>query len=139
MKLELKKVIAYIIDLLILSILLSIYSLGYKAFTLEKNVIYANFMVLCALICVVILLVYIPTKTNGQTIGQRLMKLRVVNNDGSKRTYFQSFLRECLIKFAFITFFIPVVIISEIISFYHYGYFKGLHDVVLKSSIQMEE
>ena len=55
-------------------------------------------MLICALIVVLWLTTYIPTKTNGQTLGQKLMKIRVVNKNGKSRSYIQNFLRECVTK-----------------------------------------
>lgn len=138
MELLIRKISAYVLDLMITFGLVSIFSFSYQVFMFEKNYSKANFMLICAFICICILLIYIPTSTNGQTIGQKTMKIRVVNDNKTNRTYFQSFIRECVIKFAFISISLPIIIISEIIYYIKHRDFKGIHDILLKTTIIKE-
>lgn len=112
MKLTLKRMCAYAIDMAIALILCNIFVFSYRIFQLDPQMApKANYMLLCAVLSIVFLFIYLPTKENGQTIGKMLFHLRVVNADGNRRTWFQSFLRECVLKFSFIMFLIPMDII----------------------------
>jgi len=141
MKLLLKKLLSYFADSLILGGLVSIYFICYHLFSLQQQTQKeAMFMLICAFITIILLTCYIPTKTNGQTIGQKIMKIRVVNKNGQPRTYLQSFLRECVIKFSFSTFFIPIIIVYTIIHIilYHRFDFELPHDMILKDYITVQ-
>lgn len=95
----LRKAISYAIDYALTMMFVVI-------FTFCAEVFYANqetasqgvLMLICALIMVLYFTTYVPEKTGGQTFGQKLMKLKVVNKNGTPRTYFQSFIRECVVK-----------------------------------------
>lgn len=116
MKLYMKRLCAYAIDLLIAAVLLSIFLFSYQVFRLDAQMAAkGNYMLLCAFLSILFLFIYIPTKQNGQTIGKMLFHLRVVNTNGAKRTWFQSFLRECVLKFSFILFLIPMDIMYTMI------------------------
>ena len=99
MKFMLRKVLSYGIDYIITMLFVGI-------FTFCADVFYLNpatrsqgvLMLICALIVVLWLTTYIPTKTNGQTLGQKLMKIRIVNKNRKDRSYIQNFLRECVTK-----------------------------------------
>lgn len=99
MKLMLRKVISYVIDYVMVMFFVAIFTFCAQVFymdptTVSKGVI----MMLCALVTVLYFTTYVPTKSDGQTFGQKLMKLKVVNKNGTPRTYFQSFIRECVVK-----------------------------------------
>ena len=138
MKLILKKIASYIIDSLILGGFVGIYLFCFQIFSLQMTTQKeALLMLVCAFITIMILTCYIPTKTNGQTIGHKIMKLKVLNKDGRPRTYLQSFIRECFIKFTMSTLFIPCVILHFIVQFIkvHHFRFELLHDILLKDIV----
>ena len=115
MKLYLKRMCAYAVDLLITAVVLNIFLFSYQVFQLDPQMaVKGNYMLLCAVLSILFLFIYIPTKQTGQTIGKMLFHLRVVNTNGQKRTWFQSFLRECVLKFSFIVFLIPMDIVYTI-------------------------
>lgn len=116
MKLLLKKILSYAIDYLLVAGLGGIYGFCANVFYLNPETHnQAALMLVCALITAILLTCYIPTKCGGQTIGQKLMHLRVVNKNGKQRTYWQSFLRECLVKISFAPLFIPFSIIYYVV------------------------
>lgn len=114
MKLIMKKGLSYLIDYALVLVFSQIYFFCAEVFFLNQNTHgQAIMMLICALITVLILTCYIPTSLQGQTIGQKLMKLKVVNLNGTKRSYWQSFLRECVVKITFG----PIFIILNILYF----------------------
>lgn len=95
----LRKAGSYIIDYALVMIFVGIFTFCAEVFYLDPAT--ANqglLMMVCALIVVLCFTTYVPTKTNGQTVGQKVMKLKVVNKKGTPRTYFQNFIRECVVK-----------------------------------------
>ena len=94
-----RRIFSYAIDFVIFSLLIGL-------FTFSINVFYADpamqdkvlFMFVCALIVSLGLTTYIPVQNKGQTIGQKIMKIQIVNKSGKPRTYLQSFLREGVAK-----------------------------------------
>ncbi|WP_416325337.1 RDD family protein [[Eubacterium] hominis] len=116
MKLYMKRMCAYLIDLVIAVVLCNLFLFSYKVFLMDPEMASkANYMLLCALLTIFFLFIYLPTKQDGQTIGKALFHLRVVNINGKKRTWFQSFLRECVMKFSFIMFLVPLDILYTLI------------------------
>lgn len=116
MKLLFKKIVSYAIDYLLVAGLGGIYAFCANVFYLNPETqSQATLMLVCAFITVILLTCYIPTKCGGQTIGQKLMRLRVVNKSGKNRTYWQSFLRECLVKISFAPLFAPFSIVYYVI------------------------
>ncbi len=71
----------------------------------------SNYMIASMFATNIILTSYIPTKTNGSTIGKMIFKVKVTNLNGKPINYWQSFLREGILKFAFVAFFIPMTVI----------------------------
>ncbi len=99
MKFMLRKVLSYGIDYAITMLFVGIFTFCANVFYLDPATRSQGvLMLICALVVVLWLTTYIPTKTNGQTLGQKVMKLRVVNKNGKDRSYFQNFLRECVAK-----------------------------------------
>lgn len=139
MKLLIKKLVSYAIDYVLVAGLGAIYAFCASVFYLEPATqSKAVLMLVCALITTLLLTCYVPTKTNGQTVGQKLMRLRVVNKSGRARTYWQSFLRECIVKISCAPLFVPFSVI------YYVVYLlimqrnpKGelAHDLLLKTSV----
>lgn len=94
-----KKAVSYGIDYVVVMFFVAIFTFCAEVFyqnpeTASQGVL----MLLCALITVLYFTTYVPTKTNGQTLGQKLMGIKVVNRNGEPRNYFQSFIRECVVK-----------------------------------------
>lgn len=95
----LRKAVSYVIDYVIVMTFVGIFTFCAEIFYLDpKTASQGVLMLISALIMVLYFTTYVPTKTNGQTFGQKLMGLRVVNKSGESRNYFQSFIRECVVK-----------------------------------------
>lgn len=139
MKLYMKRMCAYAVDVAIALILCNIFVFSYHVFQLDPQMApKANYMLLCAFLSVAFLFIYLPTRENGQTIGKMLFHLRVVNTDGKKRTWFQSFLRECVLKFSFIMFLIPMDIIYTLMESVRQRRFVlcAGHDALLNTEVR---
>lgn len=138
MKISVRKILSYAIDYLIVMFFVSIFTFCASVFHLEQETQDKSYlMVLCAFIMVLYFTTYIPTRTNGQTIGQKIMKIKVVNISGADRTYFQSFIRECAVKISFAPFFILFTAIYYIV---HALFKRDLnvelpHDFLLKTKV----
>lgn len=112
MKLVMKKIISYLIDYLLVMGLATVYLFCANVFSLNPATQNQGvLMLVCALLTTVLLTTYLPTRTNGQTLGQRWMHLRVVNDSGQPRTYVQSFLRECVVKISFAPIFVGITVV----------------------------
>ena len=95
-------------------------------------------MLVCALITLLLLTSYLPTYLKGQTLGQKLMKIKVVNQNGQARTYVQSFIREGIVKITFAPLFVIFTTIYFIINLIVKRDFaiELPHDFILKTSMQ---
>lgn len=138
MKFFLRKLLSYAIDYAIVMCFVSIFMFCAGVFYLEPETQAKSYlMILCAFITVLFFTTYLPTRSNGQTIGQKIMKIRVVNNNKTNRTYWQSFLRECVVKISVAPFFVVFAGIYYLV----YAVFKRNpdaelpHDVLLKTSV----
>lgn len=139
MKLLAKKILSYIIDYALIAIFGGLYFFCANVFFLnEETHMQANLMLICALITVLLLTCYIPTKTNGQTVGEKIMKIKVINKNGKDRTYIQSLLRECVVKISFG----PIFIIFSIVYFIIFNVIVNRdlnselpHDFILKTEM----
>ena len=95
----LRKVLSYVIDYGLVMIFVGIFTFCAQIFYMDPSTASQGvLMLLSALITVLYFTTYVPTKTNGQTLGQKLMKLKIENRDGSSRSYLQSFIREWVVK-----------------------------------------
>ena len=95
----LRKVLSYVIDYGLVMIFVGIFTFCAQIFYMDPSTASQGvLMLLSALITVLYFTTYVPTKTDGQTLGQKLMKLKIENRDGSSRSYLQSFIRECVVK-----------------------------------------
>lgn len=95
----LRKTAAYAIDYIMVMCFVGIFTFCAEIFYLDPATASQGvLMLICALVMVLYFTTYVPTKTNGQTFGQKLMKIRIVNNSGTPRSFLQSFLRECVVK-----------------------------------------
>ena len=109
MKLLFKKIVSYAIDYLLVAGLGGIYAFCANVFYLNPETqSQATLMLVCAFITVILLTCYIPTKCGGQTIGQKLMRLRVVTKAGKTaltgkvfcgNVWLKFLLRRCLFHF----------------------------------------
>lgn len=140
MKLLGKKIVSYIIDYALIALLGGLYFFCANVFYLDtKTYNEAMIMLVCALITILLLTSYIPTKLHGQTVGQKVMKIKVVNKSGKQRTFIQSFLRECVVKITFA----PIFVIFTAIYFVIFNLIVNRdpnselpHDFILKTEIQ---
>ena len=95
----LRKAVSYAIDYALVMLFVGIFTFCAEILYLDPATASQGvLMLVCALVMVLYFTTYVPTKTNGQTFGQKIMKLRVVNRSGSPRNFFQSFIRECVVK-----------------------------------------
>lgn len=116
MKLLIKKLVSYAIDYVLVAGLGGLYAFCASVFYLEPATQdKAVLMLLCALITLLLLTCYVPVKTNGQTVGQKLMRLRVVNKSGKPRTWLQCLLRECILKISFAPFFLLFSVVYYVV------------------------
>ncbi len=94
-----RKAVSYLIDYALVMSFVGIFTFCAEIFYMDpKTASQGVLMLVCALVMVLYFTTYVPTKTNGQTWGQKIMKLQVVNKSGEPRNYFQSFIRECVVK-----------------------------------------
>lgn len=97
----LRKLASWAVDYVISAGLLSVFYFCALAFYLDPATTdRGNLMLLCGVLTVLLLTVYFPVNSGGQTLGQRLLKVRVENRNGDARTYGQCFVRECVVKVA---------------------------------------
>ena len=116
MKMAVKKLLSYLIDYLLVVGLNLLYGFCASVFQLEPATHgRAGLMYICALVSTALLTCYVPVKCGGQTVGQKVMRLRVVNKNGTSRTYWQSFLRECIVKIAFAPFFVLFSVVYYVV------------------------
>lgn len=139
MKLVVRKIVSYLIDYLVVMGLATVYLFCANVFYLNPATQSQGIlMLLCALLTTVLLTTYLPTRTNGQTLGQRLMRLRVVNDSGQPRTYMQSFLRECVVKISCAPIFVVTTVVSILLSLTFkktQAQGRWLHDRLLKTEL----
>ncbi len=134
-----KKYAAYLIDMTLYIVVSSVYYLFFQVFLMDNDISKAYFMIVCAIITMLYFTTFFPRKTGGQTIGMYLMKIRVVNRDGNPRTYFQSFIREMVLKYSMGPFFLVMTSIYLIIwnGFVKRDLTRELpHDIFLNTKIK---
>lgn len=100
MKFAIRKWLSALIDFIIDIAVMGLFYLGARGYVTDGDVGKGNIMLICALLSIVFLTCYVPYK-QGQTVGQVIFKVKVINKDDSKRTIMQIFLRECVLKFLF--------------------------------------
>ena len=101
-----RRAVAWFIDYLIVGGLVGVFYFCACVFFLERSTMrQGELMLVSALVTVIALTVCVPTRLDGQTIGDRCMHLRVRNKSRAPRTYLQSFVRECVLKFVLAPFF----------------------------------
>ena len=120
MKLLFRQTLSYAIDYLIFGFFVSLFTFCANVFYLDPATLdKAIYMLICALVVVIFLTTYVPCKNNGQTIGQKICKIKVVNKSEKPRTYFQCFIRECVVKMScaplYVVFTTIYVIVQSII------------------------
>lgn len=112
MNLLVRRAFAYIFDFCLLLLLTTIFVFSANVFSMSAETAnQSNYMIASMFATNIILTSYIPTKTNGSTIGKMIFKVKVTNLNGKPINYWQSFLREGILKFAFVAFFIPMTVI----------------------------
>lgn len=140
MKVVGRKLISFAIDYVILSIIVGIFHFCATVFFLDKKTMsQGEIMLLCAVITVFFYTVYFPYKNNGQTFGEKVMKLRIYNKNGKERTCVQYFIRECLVKFVMGPLFIVFSVCYMVMGFIqNKGHFPDElpHDFLLKTEVK---
>lgn len=103
-----KKYVAYLVDLGINFAATPLFFFFQRSFIGQSDYLRSYYMLACAIIILLSLTVYLPVRTDGQTIGMILLNIKVENVDKTPRTFFQSFLRELVLKFSMAPIFIPI-------------------------------
>lgn len=133
MKLQVKRLLSLVIDLVVTGGLVSIFYFCANVFYLDPaTTTQAELMLICAVITIAMLTVALPV-SKGYTVGECIAGIRVENLDGSVRTIWQIFMRECVLKFAFG----PFLLVLSLIYWLLFGLVRGdveirpLHDEFL--------
>lgn len=133
MKLQVKRLLSLVIDLVVTGGLVSIFYFCANVFYLDPaTTTQAELMLICAVITIAMLTVALPV-SKGYTVGECIAGIRVENLDGSARTIWQFFMRECVLKFAFG----PFLLVLSLIYWLLFGLVRGdveirpLHDEFL--------
>lgn len=134
-----KRFLAFIVDYSLLFVLNFIFFSSATLFAAkQETMLQSQYMILSLIVTNFFLCVYIPTKQDGSTIGKRIWNLHVVNTSKKPRTFWQSFLREWVLKFSLIIVLIPLnlvysifVSINERKFSFHYA-----HDIFLKTRVE---
>lgn len=139
MGLIVRRAVAWLIDYLIVGGLVSLFYFCAWVFFLDRATTHqGELMLVCALVCVLALTTYLPTALDGQTVGDKLMRIAVRNKDRRPRTYMQSFVRECVLKFAFAPFFLVFSALNFVANNLlrdHDPESELLHDYFLKTEV----
>lgn len=133
MKLQVKRLLSLVIDLVVTGGLVSIFYFCANVFYLDPaTTTQAELMLICAVITIAMLTVALPV-SKGYTVGECIAGIRVENLDGSAHTIWQIFMRECVLKFAFG----PFLLVLSLIYWLLFGLVRGdveirpLHDEFL--------
>ena len=133
MKLQVKRLLSLVIDLVVTGGLVSIFYFCANVFYLDPaTTTQAELMLICAVITIAMLTVALPV-SKGYTVGECIAGIRVENLDGSVRTIWQIFMRECVLKFAFG----PFLLVLSLVYWLLFGLVRGdveirpLHDEFL--------
>lgn len=96
-----KRVLAYLIDLVIylpIALVFQYMTVNLRALGGAENERNALYMTISIVIFAVLLYGYLPHKWQGQTIGKKLFKIRIVPTDNKKIEFSRYLIREFLIK-----------------------------------------
>ena len=96
-----KRFFAYLIDLVIylpIALVFQYMTVNLRAQGGAENERNALYMTISIVIFAVLLYGYLPQKWQGQTIGKKLFKIRIVPTDNKKIEFFRYLIREFLIK-----------------------------------------
>ena len=96
-----KRVLAYLIDLVIylpIALVSQYMTVNLRALGGAENERNALYMTISIVIFAVLLYGYLPHKWQGQTIGKKLFKIRIVPTDNKKIEFSRYLIREFLIK-----------------------------------------
>lgn len=133
-----KRTLAYLVDLM-----LEITVLG--GFLLSAQVYYVqdpqnpqgSFQMLCFLITYLLLFLYIPYRYKGQTIGKRVMHIRVISDTGKTIQAWKLCIRDGVMKLMLAMVLIPAELLFE--AYYLIRYHKHLeylpHDILLHTKV----
>lgn len=94
-----KRTLAYIIDVCIYAPLAFLFTLSSRVYGYEGESQKSLFMILCLIIVSIMLFSYVPKKLNGQTVGKKLLGIRIQSTiDNKEISYWSYFLREYFAK-----------------------------------------
>ncbi|HBZ51836.1 MAG TPA: hypothetical protein DHV77_09640 [Erysipelotrichaceae bacterium] len=137
MKFAVRKWLSALIDFIIDIAVMGLFYTGARGYVADGDVGKGNIMLICALLAIVFLTCYVPYK-QGQTVGQAIFKVKVINKDDSKRTMMQILLRECIMKFLFGPLFLVLsagyFLINNVIMLKDYNV-PLPHDAILKTEV----
>ncbi|HJD00405.1 MAG TPA: RDD family protein [Candidatus Dwaynia gallinarum] len=110
-----KRLFAYLIDICIYAPLAFLFILSSKIYAFENNTQKSYFMIICLIIVSLFLFAYIPKKLNGQTLGKKIMGIRIKHIiEGNELSYWMYFLREYFAKIGMGILIIPMMFLYSI-------------------------
>lgn len=109
-----KKIIAYLIDFVIMSIFAFIFFNAYRLFMYSNQTRNGYFMLISFVITLFFFSSYLPMKT-GNTIGMKAVRIKVESTNGKPMNYWRYFLREGVLKYSLASVFVPMMIIYHLI------------------------
>ena len=107
-----KRLGAYIIDIILyvpLMILLNRTAVLLRATGNPEDAKQATYMMISILCLALLLFGYLPAKWKGQTVGKKLLGIRIVPTNGKKVEFYKYLLREFIAKVTFGMFVVPIV------------------------------
>ena len=135
-----KRLISYIVDLILylpITLLLDHTAKVMRASGDAQNQTQATYMTISIVCLAFILFGYLPKRWGGQTLGKKLVNIRIVPTNGKKIEFYKYLLREFIAKVTFGVVLVPITLI-------HAGYLKFvkqqkdfilLHDKLLDTRV----
>ena len=135
--LTIKRILAYLIDLLITLSLLLLIAFTFQISIIELNLLNAYLMIICTLASIFFLLIYLPTIKQGQTLGKMCLNIKTIRQDHTPLTFFDNFVREVVFKYSLAIIFIPYAIVLKLYQLFSpsskHAYW--LHDTICQTTV----
>lgn len=106
-----KRLIAYLVDLAIYLPLALIFQYATATMREQGNDRNALYMTICIIIYAFLMFGYLPNLWKGQTLGKKLLKIRIVPTNGKRIDFASYLIREFLLKITVGIFVVPAIII----------------------------
>ncbi|MBS5116088.1 MAG: RDD family protein [Erysipelotrichaceae bacterium] len=135
--LTIKRILAYLIDLLTTLSLLLLIAFTFQISIFELNLLHAYLMIICTLASIFFLLIYLPTIKQGQTLGKMCLNIKTIRQDHTPLTFFDNFVREVVFKYSLAIVFIPYAIVLKLYQLFSpfpkHTYW--LHDTICQTTV----